>query len=75
MSRDRYVLVATGLRFEALIADGEGVRTCSGLGEALVPVLLAAARAGLCGHLSFGICGRPRPRAAARPRGDRPRAW
>jgi hopanoid-associated phosphorylase len=55
----RDILVVCGLKVEARIAKGRGVRICAGGGrsEALIAALEREIAAGIDGIVSFGLCG------------------
>ena len=52
-----FVVVATGLQFEARLARGPGVNVCCGRGTQMAVALATAVGAGCRGILSFGIAG------------------
>lgn len=58
MHTQNYVLVASGLVFEAQIAlKVEGTKVCCGQAPGIADVLAAALAPGCCGILSFGVVG------------------
>ena len=52
-----FVVVATGLQFEARLARGPGVKVCCGRGPQMAVALASTADPGCAGILSLGIAG------------------